>query len=222
MAIEMSLKAWCRRLGILDYAEGLSGLVTVNPRDDLVMAQGLPARAELTRTSVSYGKLTDAVAAIATAIPTVAAAHTLWNGEPAGGKSYVLESVTWLSVTSAAAISGFGMVGCLNVLPLTAVPATSDTLTKVTSMNGRLYSGKAKSSHGVTVIDDGWWPLPAMNSAVTGGTVTGGLVLHAQLDGSVIIPPGCVFCTSVCAVNTTAAGNLFYRWSEVQLPNQLS
>ncbi len=221
MSIAMTLKAVVRHLGYANYTGDEAGLV-MNPAGHLLTAQGSTSRAEGTRQGLRYGKLTDAVVTIANAIPTVAAAHTLWNGEAQGGKSYILESVTWQSITSAAAISGFGMVGCLNVLPLTAVPATADTLTKVTSMNGKVYGGRAKSSHTVTVPDDGWWPLPLNAPIVTGGTVTGGFVLHAPLDGSVIIPPGCTFGVSVLSIGTTAAGNLFYVWREEQIDNVLS
>lgn len=223
MSISLALKAWVRQLGILNYAEGENGSLNVNARGDLLMAQASAYRAEGTRLGLRWGKLTDAVATIATAVPTTTAAHTLWNGEPAGGKSYVLESVTWLSITSAAAASGFGLVGCLNVLPLTAQPATADTLTKVTSMNGRVYPGRAKSSKTVTVVDDGWWPLPVQNAFTLGtGTVSGSLILHAPLDGGVIVPPGCVFGASALSVGTTATGNLFFCWREEQIYNQLS
>ncbi len=223
MSINMTLKAWCRQLGIVSYSEGDNGALHVNPRGDLITAQGSAYRAEGTRLGLRYGKLTDAVATIATAVPTTTAAHTLWNGEAAGGKSYVLESVTWLSITSAAAASGFGLVGCLNVLPLTAQPSTADTLTKVTSMNGKVYGGRAKSSKTVTVVDDGWWPLPITTTFTLGtGTVSGSLIMHAPIDGGVIIPPGCVFGASALSVGTTATGNMFFVWREEQIYNQLS
>lgn len=223
MSISLSLKAWARQLGIVNYPEGDNGALHVTPRGDLIVAQGSSYRAEGTRLGMRYGKLTDAVASIATAIPTVSAVHSLWNGEAAGGKSYVLESVTAICITSAGAASGFGMVGMLNVLPITAVPATADTLTKVTSMNGKVYPGRAKTSHAVTVPDDGWWPMPLQNTFTTGaGTVTGSLVMHAPLDGGVIVPPGCLFNVSTCTVGTTATFNCFFVWREEQIYNQLS
>lgn len=223
MSISMSLKAWARQLGIVNYPEGDYGSLHTTPRGDLIVAQGSSYRAEGTRLGQRWGKLTDAVASIATAIPTTTAAHSLWNGEAAGGKSYVMESVTAMCITSAGAASGFGMVGMLNVLPVAAVPSTADTLVKVTSMNGRLYPGRAKSSHTVTVVDDGWWPMPLNNTFTLGtGTVSGSLVLHAPLDGSVIVPPGCLFNISMCTLGTTATFNTFFVWREEQIYNQLS
>lgn len=188
------------------------------PYDDTVPGTNLRL-ANVTRLGTSFGKLTDAVAAIATAIPTTTAAHVLYNGEPTGGKSYLLDSVTWYCITSAGAATAIGMLGCLNIVPLTAQPATADTLTKVTSQNGKLYAGYAASSHTVTVIDDGWYPLPIQSAFPGAGTVTGGLTLHAALEGRVIIPPQCVFAVSVSTVGTTATGNLFFRWVEKQITN---
>ena len=78
---------------------------------------------ELTRRGTTFGKLTDAVAAIATAIPTTTAAHTLWNGEPIGGKCYIIDSLTWYCITSTGAASSFGMLACLNPTVVTAQPA---------------------------------------------------------------------------------------------------
>ena len=174
---------------------------------------------ELTRRGTTFGKLTDAVAAIATAIPTTTAAHTLWNGEPIGGKCYIIDSLTWYCITSTGAASSFGMLACLNPTAVTAQPATADTLTKVTSMNGRVYTGAAVTSHTVTVVDDGWWPLNVQTAFPGAGTVTGGLTLHAAIDGRIILPPQRLLCVSVSTVGTTATGNLFVRWSEQTVEN---
>jgi hypothetical protein len=167
----------------------------------------------------SFGKLTDAVATIATAVPTTTAAHVLYNGEPLGGKTYMVDLVTWYGITSAGAASAFGMQGCLNIIALTAAPATADTLVKVTSMNGKLYAGSAATSHTVTVVDDGWWPMPMETAFPGAGTVTGGVMLTSKLEGRVAIPPKCVFAVSVSSVGTTATGNLFFRWVEEQVTN---
>lgn len=174
------------------------------------------------RSGQMFGKLTDPVATIATAIPTTTAAHVLYNGEPLGGKEYELLSVTWVGATSAGAATALGLLGCLNVIALTAQPATADTLTKVTSMNGKVYAGSASTSHTVTVVDDGWWPLPIQSAFPGAGTVTGGLILTAELKGHVIIPPKCVFCVSATSVGTTQTGSVFFRWVERKMTNVLT
>jgi hypothetical protein len=189
--------------------------------DDTIPGNRLPY-VRTTAKGIAFGKLTDAVATIATAIPTTSAVHVLYNGEPTGGKTYALDLVTWYGITSAAAASAFGMLGCLNTTPLTTQPATADTLTAVTSMNGKVYAGFAATSHTVTVVDTGWWPMPMETAFPGAGTVTGGVVLTSKLEGRVLIPPKCIFAVSVTSVATTATGNLFFRWTEEQIINTTS
>jgi len=191
---------------------------------ELVVVQGLPERVDLVKFGQSYRKLTDAVACV-TAIPTTTAPHALWNGEPAGGKSYVIDSIGWTCTTSAAAASMFAMLCQIDRTFYTAGQATKDTATLVAPMNGRGAAGvsgpsKAVSSHTVTVISDGWTAVG--NQQVTALTATVGMQLFQQLQGLWIVPPGALFCAAIIAVNTTAAGQLSVYWHEVQLPNLLS
>lgn len=197
-------------------ADGMSEQPDINNRGESVVAQGLPERTEIVRLGGSFVKLSDAVACV-TAIPTTAAPHYLWNGEPANGKSYVVDSLNWQCSTSAGAASMFSMLACLSILPVTAQPATADTAATVSTLNGRKYGGRAQTSHTVTIVDDKWWPLglPFHSGALT---ATVGAQLEVPVNGLIIIPPGCGLSVAVLAVNTTALGRLAYRWHEVQLP----
>jgi hypothetical protein len=217
------LKTAVRRLTYPSYGEGYdSGFLTVNPRGELLTTQGGLRRTEATRQGVSWVKLTDAVASIATAIPTTTAAHVLWNGNVVNGRSLIIDKLTWMNITSAGAASAFGMVCCLHPTPVTATPATADTLTKVSSKNGKTYGGLATTSKTVTVPDDGWWVAPIAPWTLGAGTVSGSLCLTAEFDGDVIVPPGCRFSVSICTVGTTVTGNLCYHFREELIDNQTS
>ena len=86
--------------------EGQPAPLYVDPRGAALVSQDLPERAEIARLGGTVIMRTDEVACV-TAVPTTTAAHTLWNGESAGGKSYVIDRITWTCTTSNAAASSF-------------------------------------------------------------------------------------------------------------------
>jgi hypothetical protein len=217
------IKTAVRGLGYVAYAAGFdTGLLTTNARGELLATLSGLRRTEATRQGESWVKLTDAVASIATAIPTTTAAHTLWNGNVNTGRSVIIDKLTWMNITSAGAATAFGMVCCLHPTPVYAQPATADTLTAVSSKNGKTYGGLVTTSKTVTVPDNGWWVAPIPTFTTGAGTVTGSLVLTAEFDGDVIVPPGCRFSVSVCTVGTTVTGNLCFHFREHLIDNQTS
>jgi hypothetical protein len=186
-----------------------------NSRGETLTAQSLPERAELTRLGNSWVIRTAAVACV-TAVPTTTAPASIWNGEPAGGKSYVIDNIGWVCTTSNAAATMFGLLACLNVLPLASQPASTDTLA-ISSLNGRKYSGKAGMSHTVTVVDDNWVALG--NAGNTNAlTATVGYTLWVPIEGLIIVPPGYLLNLAVIAQSTTAFGKFMVQYHEVQLP----
>jgi hypothetical protein len=194
--------------------EASPGLVGVDPRGAMYVSQDLPERAELARLGSSVIMRTDSVACV-TAMPTTAAAHTLWNGESPGGKSYVIDRITWICATSAAAASSFAMVAVVNKASTATVPATADTVAQTVYSTGKGYAGKAKVSHTVTVVDDIWFPLG--QTFTTALTATVGSSLDASVNGMIVLAPGYVLGVSVIAVNTTAKGTLAFWFHEAQL-----
>src|SRR5215472_8270195 len=86
------IAARVRGLFAVDSAENREDeQVFMNTRGDLVVAQSLPELTELVRLGNSYHVLSAATAAL-TAVPTTTSGHSLWNGEPATGKCYAIDS----------------------------------------------------------------------------------------------------------------------------------
>lgn len=194
--------------------EGQPNPAGVDPRGAVYVSQDLPERGELARLGGSVIMRTDEVACV-TAIPTTTAAHTLWNGESAGGKSLVIDKITWTCTTSAAAASAFSLVAVVNKTSSATAPATADTQAQTVYTTGRGYAGKAKPSHTVTVVDDVWFPIGI--SFVTALTATVGSQLEANINGMIVLAPGYVMGVSCVAVNTTAKGKLAFWFHEVQI-----
>lgn len=187
----------------------------VNTRGDLMVAIALPERAELVRLGNSWAVQDTTSVAVVAGVPTTTAQNSFWNGEPDGGKSYVVDDVFCVSVTAGAAVTGHAIEGMLNKGPVAAPSAVSLT---VSTMNGRNYPGKIVVARSATVTNDGWWTLSSNANATSWASaadVWG--AIDAPLAGRVIIPPRHLFSVSVLGVGTTAT-RCGMSWHEVQMP----
>jgi hypothetical protein len=193
----------------------------VNNRGDVLVAQGLPALAETVRMGDSWG-IMSAVAAAVTAMPTTTAGHSLYNGEPATGKSYVIDSFGTIEVVvdatqqnSIAIVAMNGRVG--------SVAAPTDAGLTRSSMTGSAYSGLARTVAGGTVVDNGWQPH---GPSTPGATALAGAiwrVVEAQAQGLYIVHPGGQFNIAALKAAATASQiRYFIRWHEVRLNVALS
>src|SRR6266516_3396858 len=74
----------------------------LNNRGEQIIAQGLPELTELVRLGDSWQIPTTTAFAALTTEPTTVAALSLFNGEPATGKCYAIDSIGyWQRVTDA-------------------------------------------------------------------------------------------------------------------------
>ena len=188
----------------------------LNSRGDAIYAQGLPELAELVRLGDSWQVITVTGTAALTALPTTVPGLRLWNGEPAGGKCYVIDSVVAdqrvIDTTQSGGLSLFAM---MNKPP---IAAPTDLALAIRSPLGKTYGGKARTIVSVAV-DDGWYPHGT--TASTAPTAVGGSVwsVHeAKLFGLYIVVPGSAFSIQAVKVGSGTAAVFFtIRWHEVQL-----
>lgn len=193
------------------YTKG-EGSPAINGRGDSLIALALPERSELVRHGESYGVIAQSAVAPVVALPTTTAQLSIWNGEPDGGKSYIIDSLIGMVAVSAGAATGVGFAGMLNRGRVTK--PTSD-LTSIFGMAGHPYAGKAVIDLAATVVDDVWHPI---GSAVVGPASQVALPFEAQVYGQYIIPPGGMFSMAVLANTvTTITVKQGLRWHEVQL-----
>jgi len=189
----------------------------LNSRGDQLVAQALPERTEIVRLGDSWQvSLASAISAL-TALPTTTAGLQLWNGESAGGKSYVIDSVAATEIVVDATQSDCtALFVCNNKTP---VAAPADAALVIRSMSGRTYGGKARTVlSATTMTNDGWFP--AGNSVAPAPAVAGSAFKQTDVDlrGLYIVPPGGQF--NVVGVKVAAAASqMIYtiRWHEVQL-----
>lgn len=188
----------------------------LNTRGDQLVAQGLPELTEIVRLGDSWQVMTATAIAALTAQPTTTGALNLWNGEPAGGKSYVIDSVGSVEVVVDATQSNCTAMFVMN--NKTPVAAPTDAALAIRSLSGRTYGGRARTTVNATVTNDGWFPTG--NSAAPAPAAAGSAWKQFDwpLKGLYIVPPGGQFCVHAAKVAATASQMQFViRWHEVQI-----
>jgi hypothetical protein len=198
------------------FGEGIHAEVATTSGGSLITSQGQPELTEMVRQGQSwYGKGVVTSVSLGQVLPTTLAVSTLWNGNAAGGKSYVLDGVGFWSDVSAGAVSWYQLYGMPSIVTSATAPATAEVGIIRGLRLGTTYAGNAKISQAVTVTDNGWLPL---GNAVQATTTTAlGMGNFTKLNGLFIIPPQYYFCLHVSGTNTTAEMGFFYVWHEVQL-----
>jgi len=153
-----------------------------------------------------------AVAPVA-AIPTTAAHFALWNGEPAGGKTYTITGVGFTFTTTAAATMIAQLLAHLSVQYLPVISGTAASA--VASSDGVPGGSRAAVASAVTIVaaNGVWHPVgPSVNSAALTATI--GLGAWQNVRGLYYLPPGGIF--SLATLGSTAAGacQLSIHWEE--------
>ncbi len=181
-------------------SEGIDGPVGQLPGGELLVANAFPGKTE----SVRLGDVWSCQIATGSAYtnvatyPTTLANLALRNGEPGGGKSYIIDSIWFLSLTTIGALTNTTIIYQLQ----NAVALTDDPLQLITSPLGKTYGGRATRACAVTTMVANKWA--AVAAATCGATATIGFGCVANIDGGIIVTPGMTL--GINAVLGTAAG----------------
>lgn len=182
-------------------------------RGELLVAQGLPELTEIVRLGDSWQVKTTTGLTALTALPTTTNGLGLWNGEPANGKCYIVDSIAVdvriVDVTQPGTLATYVMMN------KTPVAAPTDAALAIASLIGKSYGGKARTTTNSAVTNDGWFPCG--NTPMVGTVVAGSSwkVQDTQVRGFYIIPPQGMFHIHAAQVGGGAAGVFFtIRWHE--------
>ncbi len=201
--------------------------ITLTQQSEQLMAMGAAPYQEITRVGRGFYLTTTTAVAAVVAVPSTAVLLALYNNEPDGGRSYIVDWVAALNAASTAVASQATILilpGQVRETP----PTDSGLIPKKTNGNGNVTNAvvqrgdtRALSVVNTTVaantgIAANW--IPAGPSAVKpGAATTPGYACYAPVDGRFIVPPGRFFGITVLAnvvgeTFTTAIG-----WHEKQL-----
>lgn len=186
------------------------------PNPGLLTSQDAPQYMEATRTGGGWNVQTATLFAPLVAVPTTVAALEIWNNV-ANNVTLVVDTLYAEQILSTAATQTYAIYAC--VLASKAVPSV--TALTVTSASGRAsYSAVAGSPAvtgvGTSVTANGWRPW---GNVQTWGTAaaTPGNSWHTEVNGRLIVPPGCALALHVVGSLATAStfhvGASFYAVS---------
>ena len=171
--------------------------VEASNRGDLFVAQGLPPYAEITRQGGGYSTMATAAVAALVVRPTTAAALEIFNNEPLGGQSLIIDRIFshWLVST---AVPGSATLYAMVTLPK-AAPA--DAALAINSLSGKSAATRiVLTAASTTVVDNGWFPWDsAFPPAQAAATVTPQGGIMSKVEGRLIVPPTCSLCLHVVA-----------------------
>jgi hypothetical protein len=190
---------------------------------NLAIDMVLPPKALRAAAGVRYGAVVGNGAtfkAPVTAIPTTTATWLLYNGESEGGKSFFIDT---LFAFLASGTNGAGAA------LLAAVTLSSQSKTN-SGANPAAYSGavisnlSGKANGSKAVLANAWtisgdqpaWLTVAKSEAAAAATIAA-QVLHAEIGGGLIVPPGYGLAITVLSgVGTTALYGVGATWDEIQ------
>jgi hypothetical protein len=208
-----------RKLVRAGYGDASEMPMHLTPGGELITTQGLPYKTELVRQGNSWACTiaTGSAFVPVAAMPTTLTNLELYNGEPAGGKSYIIDTISTMNLTSEAEAGSITVVAQLIVVPSAA--ATDDANQLITSLSGKpTYAGFAKRQAAGTKATANKWVILGSGNHYPATAIGGGVTVDCK--GLFIVRPGMTF--GINAVFGKAAGTAIQgiTWHEVQLENQ--
>lgn len=167
-------------------------LAAGNEAGEQLVAFGLPPYTEMARKGKAWATMTVSAVAGLVVRPTTTAAFELWNGYNTGGPSLIIDRLFFFNLVSTNVIEGFS--GWAQITAAKAAP--SSAALAIRGNSGKAYGGSAINAISTTVIDSGWFPWTNNTSKGAGGVVPFG-AQTANVEGRLIVPPGCSLCLHV-------------------------
>jgi len=187
----------------------------LNTYGEQLVAQGLPPYTEMSRLGLGWQVMNTVALASLVVRPSTVAGLTLFNNNPAGGRSFVLDRLFAFNLVSTAAQARAGMWACIH--PTGTTRPTAD-ITAIRSMSGKpSYDGGAIVDTGATVVDDGWFPIGNWADTEPTGVLPGG-IMEFKAEGRFVVPPTAAI--SITVVSSAAATTYThgFAWYEIALP----
>lgn len=194
--------------------------LTLTPQLEILVASGAAPFREITRMGRAfYVNTTTAVAAVV-AIPTTGHMVSIYNNEPDGGRSAVVDWIAASGVAKTAAAGQQQMI-CNVGQVREAIPA--DAALTIKKLNGvgtgndtrirTILTGTALPA--ATGLAANWFPFgPSFGSPGVGAAPGHGA--WVPVDGRIIVPPGRYFAIHVLADVTGSTYQGFISWHELQ------
>ncbi len=196
------------------YSDGIDAAVGIGSGGELITVNGLPSKTEGVRLQnvwscqIATGSAFTNVAGM----PTTRAELALYNGEPGGGASYIIDSIWFLSLTSITALSNASIIYQV----ASAAALTNDTAQLINSPIGSVYGGRALRAVAVTTLTANKWAVLA--SATNAATASIGFGAVAEVNGGIVVRPGMTLGVNAVVGTATGTSLMGFSWREEVLP----
>jgi len=185
----------------------------LNERSEWIVAQGLPAYAEMTRRGNGWATMSTAAVAALVVRPTTAAAFEIWNGWATGAKSMIIDRLFWFNLVSTNVVEGFSGWAMVTAAKATV---TSGSFV-VRGSSGKAYQGPVIAQASTSALTDaGWFPWGMGFTKGAGGVLPMGVV-EARVEGRLIVPPQCSLCLHAVSSVTGDTFTMGASWYEEQI-----
>jgi len=189
--------------------------------EQLVASGSAPYR-EITRMGRSYQITTTTAVAAAAAIPSTTGGLSLYNGEPDGGRSYVIDFISANGVATAAAAGHAQLLALIGQVREAAPTNSALIAKKMNGLGGGTNDTKARTILTGTALPAGtgiaadWFPVGQGLERAAASSLPG-QGLYWAAEGRIIVPPGRYFSMQVLGDTTASTFQLCIAWHEVQL-----
>jgi len=193
--------------------------VDLSGQAEELYAQAAAPYSEISRQSRSYYLNTITQVASVIAMPTTAVAFAIYNNEPDGGRSYVLDQVWALFTANASILPQACLVGCLGSVR-EAIPTNAMTSTIILkNYNGvGKYDSRSRcilTATGLpatTGFANNWFPITGTSNAAV--TSLPGFQKVFNLDGRYIVSPGRYFAVHCVSAKIDVQAQYGIAWTE--------
>jgi hypothetical protein len=196
-----------------EYNAGSDSQLQLTKGGELLVASGFPDKTELARLGARWSMAIPTGSAFTNvaALPTTRSELSLYNGELSGGKSYLIDQISFLSLTSITAAAGITIVWQVG----SPAALTDNTAVLINSPLGMVYNGRGLRALATTTHVANKWTIAA--GAAPGAAASIGLGVVADIDGGIIVRPGYTLGVNVVAGTAVGTSLMGISWIEVDL-----
>ena len=170
-------------------------LAQANERGEQLIASGIPVNAEETRKGNRYATMATTALAALVVRPTGTAGVEIYNNTGAvpfnGGPAAMVVTrlfTHWLVMSTTALGTGASIYACVS---LPKAGPTNAALA-INSLSGKPALGlQVLTAVSQAITDNGWFPYGNSIKHESAGAVVPGGGMEANVDGRLIVPPGC-------------------------------
>lgn len=174
---------------------------------------------EIVRLGRAFEVHTTAAAAAVVAVPTTAHMLALWNGEPDGGRSLIIDRAWALMAVGTAAAGQGAILGCLGQTRVASLATASLAINALNGNGGKdtKVINTTTALDAVTGVVGNWRVIPNGAGQKPGAAATPGMAISAAVNGSIIVPPGRLFAITVFADVVGSTFTVGLEWHEKKI-----